>query len=156
MLGSLAKWLRILGFDTVYVRAATDTELLDSAVAEKRTLLTGDEELWRAAAKRGVDVVLVKGETVTERLASALRGCTAELRVDPDRSRCAICNVPLRRIRRESVKHTVPYSVYEKHRLFWRCQTCERVYWMGTHVARMRETLAQTGDEPPRKESEDM
>jgi len=143
MLGSLAKWLRILGFDTVYISSADDQQLLNTALAEGRVLLTADEQLWETAAKRGIAAVLVKGRTITEMLASALRGYATEMRVRPDRSRCAVCNVQLTRASRESVKDSVPASVYERHRLFWRCETCGRIYWAGSHVARMRRMVAR-------------
>lgn len=150
MLGSLAKWLRILGFDTVYMRSPVDDqELLDTAQAERRILLTGDDELWRKAIKRGIDASLVKGDTIAETLASALRGYAVELKVDPDRSRCSVCNVQLTRVRRESVKDSVPSAVYERRRLFWRCQACQRVYWAGTHVARMRRVLRRVSQSLP-------
>lgn len=144
MLGSLTRWLRILGFDTQYATDSTDDEVLAQTVAEGRTLLTVDEELWRTATKRGVHSVLVRGDTLAEKLASTLRGRIRVLNVNPDRSRCALCNTTLTRIDRRSTRERVPPTVYRRHRLFWQCATCRRIYWLGTHVDRMKRVASET------------
>ena len=69
MLGRLAKWLRILGFDVLYSNDASDEELLQTCKAEDRILLTRDTELARRADK-SIEVVFVNGDHIKEQFAS--------------------------------------------------------------------------------------
>ena len=51
MLGKLAKWLRILGFDAVFFAKIEDDALLQLADREERILLTRDNGLIERAGK---------------------------------------------------------------------------------------------------------
>ncbi len=138
MLGRLATWLRLLGYDTSYLPSADDHELARVARAEGRILLTRDVELTR---RRGLRHVLVESERVEEQLLqvfSALR-----LSARQAFSRCAECNVSLSPVSKESVRDSVPPYVWRTHERFLRCPFCSRVYWRGTHWAHM---LAQIED----------
>ncbi|MDY7039462.1 MAG: Mut7-C RNAse domain-containing protein [Chloroflexota bacterium] len=138
MLGRLAKWLRILGFDTVYDPTLDDNALLRLARAEGRVLLTGDRELAR---RPGAQSLLVES---TE-LEAQLRQVIVALNLHPDAafSRCPVCNVLLETPDKETVRDRVPPYVLRKHTEFRHCPRCDRVYWPGTHYARMKETMTR-------------
>ncbi len=140
MLGTLAKWLRILGYDTLFDPALDDHRLVRLARAENRTLLTRDGELSR---RRGVRVLLV----ATENLDDQIRQVLAELELVPDRSfsRCPVCNELLETLDRAEAKARVPAYVALTHETFRFCPACQRVYWRGTHWQRMDEHLARLG-----------
>jgi len=137
MLGTLAKWLRILGYDTLYDPALDDDQLVRIARAEKRVLLTRDLQL---AERRGVHVLLV----ADERLEDQIRQVLSDLKLVPDQSfsRCPVCNGALDVVDREAVRAHVPAYVAQTHRAFRRCADCERIYWRGTHWQRMEQNLA--------------
>jgi uncharacterized protein with PIN domain len=138
MLGRLARWLRILGFDTSWEAHVADETLVRSAIAEGRIVLTRDRRLpeeWTVAP-----IVVLRAED--------LRGQLGELgsRLDlPPHARpftrCNRCNEPLLRASAARVAGRVPPSVAATHTEFLRCPRCERVYWEGSHVARMRALL---------------
>jgi uncharacterized protein with PIN domain len=138
MLGRLATWLRLLGYDTAYVPHATDPELARIARAEDRILLTRDVELTR---RRGLRSILVESEQVEEQLEQV--ALTLGLSSQQAFSRCAVCNAPLEEVSKLAVQDTVPPYVFQTHDAFRRCPACERVYWRGTHWAHM---LAQIED----------
>jgi uncharacterized protein with PIN domain len=146
MLGRLAKWLRALGYDVAYERKIEDAALLARARAEGRRLLTRDAYLVR---RRDLPpgTVLVRSDHLREQLAQVV----AELGLSVDRyrfTRCIDCNTPLTAVARDAVRDIVPQYVFETQARFGRCPGCGRVYWPGTHWARMRERLDQLGGEP--------
>ncbi len=138
MLGTLAKRLRILGYDTYYDPALDDHQLVRLARAERRVLLTRDRELAR---RRGVEVLLVASENLEEQIDQVLRA----LELVPDRpfSRCPICNTPLQTLDRQDAEARVPPYVAHTHTRFSHCPGCQKVYWRGTHWRQMAKALAE-------------
>ncbi len=131
MLGRLAKWLRILGYDVLYFRDLEDPELAGLAEAEGRILLTADEELGQR--QEGEGRILISSDDWREQL----RELAQVVELDTDRlfTRCIECNVPLERARGEEVRGRVPPFVLATQEEFSRCPQCGRIYWKGSHLA---------------------
>jgi uncharacterized protein with PIN domain len=135
MLGKLARWLRIAGHDTLYVRdldagpGEEDELLIESAVSQCRILLTADEALHRRALARGVRSVLVNGNDVSKQLLEISKSLGRPLRINFDASRCPVCNGILE----QADPAEVPEDLWEKHGEFWRCSRCGKIYWKGKH-----------------------
>lgn len=144
MLGRLAKWLRLLGYDTAYDTAATDPELARRARAEKRVLLTRDQEL---ADRRGLRVMLVQSQVLEEQVRQVREVLGPP--PHPALSRCAVCNAALEPISSTAVAGRVPRYILGTQTEFRRCPRCERIYWPGTHLRVMRDQIhAFDADEP--------
>jgi len=141
MLGSLARWLRILGYDTLYDQRLDDPALARLARAEGRVLLTRDRQL---ASRRGIQAILVQSDHLREQLAQVL----AEL-PPPDGAafgRCVVCNAPLEEVDKASIEGRVPEYVWETQADFRLCRRCGRIYWRGTHWRHMRHRLGLGGE----------
>jgi uncharacterized protein len=136
MLGRLATWLRLLGYDTAYPRNAEDAELARIARSEERVLLTRDVELTR---RRGISCLLIESEQVAIQVKQVFSAF--HLTVHDAFSRCAECNVRLEDVPKESVRDRVPPYVFKTQERFRCCRECARVYWRGTHWARMSAQL---------------
>lgn len=138
MLGRLGKWLRILGYDTLFDPALGDAQLAHLARADGRILLTRDQELAR---RRGLRAVLVHSQTTEAQLQQVM----AELGLHTGGafSRCPVCNEPLVDLARAAAQARVPPYVFETHDRFSECPACGRVYWPGTHWQAMDGTLAR-------------
>jgi len=138
MLGTLAKWLRLLGYDAFFDPALDDNELVRLARAEDRLLLTRDRELAR---RPGLRVLLVESEALDEQVRQVL----ADLDLTPEQlfSRCPVCNEALASLDREAARDRVPAYVAQTHDTFKTCPACERVYWRGTHWQQMDAFLEQ-------------
>ena len=135
MLGSLARWLRFMGHDTAYPKAMDDRDLIRKARDEDRVLLTRDKEL----AARFAGAIVVRSDVLEAQIrevASAL-----PLRVLDPLSRCSVCNTPIEPASLEAVRDLVPEGVLARERAFWRCPTCGKVYWQGSHWDKMIERL---------------
>jgi len=136
MLGSLAKWLRIFGFDTLYPDVTTkDDEVLNIARAEKRLLISRDKELIIRGKKVKLDVLEIRMTDLDEQLAQVLThipiDCTQVL------TRCTLCNTPLLSVGKKTIQTHVPPKVFETRDQFWYCSVCNKYYWMGTHYENM-------------------
>jgi uncharacterized protein len=141
MLGSLARKLRIFGYDTLYFGEGRDSELEDLAKREGRIVLTSDRALFNHSSKTQVRAILVEGRTDRARLLSIRRqaGAAMEYRIGRARaSMCAVCNGELEAVKKLDVAHSVPRKVLARHRLFFRCTSCSRFYWRGRHWERLR------------------
>ena len=143
MLGSLARWLRLLGYDTLYFDTQPDDEILDQV--QDRVLLSRDIELITRAHARGLSA-MNPGEGTLETMLQSLK---AELGLrfteDPNRSRCPQCNTQVQPVPKEEVEGDVPEGSFKHHHQFWRCKNpaCQKVYWQGRHWIRIRRTLSQ-------------
>ncbi len=141
MLGKLARWLRILGYDTLYDARTDDHELVRLARAENRILLTRDRDLAR---RRGLHCLFIAAEDVEAQLARVIRELT--LSTTNAFSRCIVCNGALEPADKETIRDRVPPFVYRTYTQFARCAGCDRVYWPATHWQRMHERLDRIRD----------
>jgi uncharacterized protein with PIN domain len=138
MLGRLARWLRILGYDTRYEAHVEDAALVRVALQEERVILTRDRALpeeFRVPA-----LVLVE----TERPTDQLRELITRFALDTERglfTRCSVCNASLEPASREQIARRVPPRILREHDDFKRCPGCERVYWKGSHAERIRAAI---------------
>ena len=146
MLGSVARKLRIFGFDTLYVAHAPDDEILKMGIEQGRVILTADKELFKRVVKAGAPGVLVSGAGGVDDIAHILsKNGIASVRLDGISSRCSICNGLLEERTPEQVKNGIPDRVAECHSEFYRCAACGKVYWEGGHLRRIR-ALARAVD----------
>jgi uncharacterized protein with PIN domain len=139
-LGTLARYLRLLGFDAVYRNDLTDPELARLSARQRRILLTRDVGLLkRRSVTRGHWLRATDPERQVEEVAAAL-----QLRrlVNPF-TRCLVCNGRLTPMERGDARDQVPPRVYRRFRKFVRCRRCERVYWRGTHVQQLQRLVAR-------------
>lgn len=148
MFGSLAKWLRIFGYDTFYpTNVMTDDELLEIAQQEHRLILTRDKELLIRAKKLQLKTLEIPTTNLDEQLHivyNALHSDTTHFL-----SRCTICNTLLTTVDKTTVKGNVPEKVYASKEQFWYCPTCQKYYWMGTHYEQMQQKIKNIIHEQP-------
>ncbi len=141
MLGRLAKWLRIAGFDVLYSNRFTDDELVALSQQEARILLSRDTRLL--VRKVVTRFIFLESEQVQSQLkevfaATRTKGLPGIL------TRCLACNEILLDVPRESVQDKVPPFVFQTQSYFKSCPACSKIYWAGTHrdsVLRILEKL---------------
>lgn len=145
MVGRLARWLRILGFDTFYSNRAEDPFLRSLCTSEDRTLLTKDRELCRQLGDgRGY---LVKAVHLGDQLFEIYRGfCLGRFERQP---RCSRCNGALSPIEKEKVENQIPPYVFRTQKSFSFCNGCNKIYWQGTHLARIRQFASMIQNNTP-------
>ena len=127
MLGSLAKWLRILGFDTFYAnKEITDEELLNIAKIENRTIVSRDKELILRGKKQNINSIEIKNTDLDDQIKLVLN----LIKIDEKLvlSRCTLCNKILEKIEKNKVEGKVPRKVFDNNDEFWFCNKCKKFY----------------------------
>jgi hypothetical protein len=126
MLGSLARWLRIMGYDTVYDKSLDDPGIANLARAESRFILTRDRELAKepGALMIEADDLDLQLKAIAEKYG---------LKFHDDLIRCSACNGDLADLDKAQAKESVPEGAFENNDKFWKCSKCGKVYWKGTH-----------------------
>lgn len=143
MLGSLVRWLRMMGHDVEYLHGLDDDKLLALARNEERVLLTRDLELYKRSTAKGIDVFYVEGKTEAERLAAIAERFGIALEIDLKTSRCAKCNTMIQAVPKMHVADRVEKNTYAHYDEFWECPHCKKVYWQGAHWPKIHDTLEE-------------
>jgi len=147
MLGRLARYLRFVGCDTVYVQGASDDELLERARREERVLLTRDRQL----SARYAPSLLLTSPVLAEQWLAVRRAWPA-VPATPSFVRCTLCNGLLAEQEAGGARaedHRLPPAVRSGDVALYACQECGHRYWDGSHTAKIREQLAAWGGPSP-------
>ncbi len=140
MLGTLAKWLRIYGFDTFFARNdVDDVELLNIAKNENRILITRDKELIQVARRENLKTIKVETTDIDEQIKAVLNN--VEIDKSQVLTRCLLCNALIEEIKKNGIKDKVAERVFENNDKFWFCKKCDKIYWKGTHYDKMIEKI---------------
>jgi hypothetical protein len=142
MLGRLATWLRLLGFDTVYRPEWNAAALVRAARAEARVILTRDQ---RVRKRRDLPPALfITSDHFREQVQQVLAVYPID-RSEGLLTRCARCNERLESIAKPAVQARVPAYVFATQSEFVTCPRCHRVYWPATHAEHIRAELRAFG-----------
>lgn len=133
-LGRLARWLRIMGFDTEYMRT-WDENAIERARAAGRMLLTRRRDF---AADR--QSIVLESDFLKDQLRCLDKQLKLSEKLLPY-SRCSICNASLKCVKAQDVKNLVPEYVSTTRETFVRCTHCLRIYWKGTHTDKMAKAM---------------
>jgi hypothetical protein len=146
MLGSVARKLRIFGFDTLYIANSEDGEILRVGIDQGRIILTADKEFFKRVVKAGAGGVLVNGGSDLDDLVHILsKSGVPSIDFDDIGSRCSMCNGLLEDRTPDQVGRGIPEKVTANHGEFFQCSDCGKVYWEGSHLRHIR-ALAESVD----------
>ncbi len=142
--GKLAKWLRIMGYDSLLFRGADDGKLIDIALREGRVILTKDTQLMKRRVITGgrLKAILIEDDNPEEQLRQVVKKLALDYNFRLF-SLCLECNQPLIPRTREEVQGLVPPYVYRTQDQYMQCPTCPRIYWRGTHWQAMIKGLSR-------------
>jgi hypothetical protein len=135
MLGKLSKYLRILGYDTIYFNRKDEDELIRIAQEHGRVLLTRRTKL---KGREGIkDLLFITEDNPREQLKEVLIYYQLSPFTDSFCTRCLICNERLIDIPREETGGKIPEYILNSYDSFSLCPHCHRIYWPGSHHERM-------------------
>ena len=139
--GKLARWLRMMGYDTLFINPIDDEGLIAVGLKEKRVLLTKDTQIMmrRVVTSGRLKALLIKDDDSK----AQLRYVVEAMRLNRNRqfTLCLECNEPLVPRNKEEVQELVPPYVFQTQSKFVECPSCHRIYWRGTHWQRMKREL---------------
>ena len=139
-LGRLAKWLRLLGFDTLY-ESESAGDLFIESLEKDRIVLTRTQRIQKQFASR--KLIFVESDHLEQQLNQVFRELgltTAQLRPF---SRCLQCNVPIVAAQKDSLFGKVPDYIFETQNQFQKCPVCDGIYWPGSHTQRSLTKIQQ-------------
>lgn len=139
-LGALARYLRLLGFDSVWRNDLDDAAIVEISVDEHRIILTRDRGILKHG--RVTHGYWLRATDPLAQLDEVVRALDLGTRIEPY-TRCLECNGGLVDIGRDEAAPDVPPRVLEEHDAFRRCTGCGRVYWPGTHQPRLDAIVAR-------------
>ena len=136
----LGRWLRILGYDTVYYSPSSDAELAGRALKEKRIILTRDSDFleMKIVVER---CLLLESTNPTEQLQQVIEAFNLTPMEDKIFSRCVKCNTIIEKIEKSEVSSKVPPYIYKTQEVFYRCPNCNSIYWPGSHIKNVKNKL---------------
>lgn len=130
MLGRLSRWMRILGFDVLYLKEDDET-IMAIAEKEKRVILTRDTRM--GGKKFKCKIYYVKNDDWKKQLKEVLERFSLSKKIKPY-TRCPECNTILKIVKKERVKYLVPSFIYNQKNDFALCKKCGKVFWEGSHL----------------------
>lgn len=138
MLGRLARWLRAMGYDTVYYNGGGDNGLVQQALTEDRIILTRDTHfLERKMVKK---IALIRSDKPKEQL----RQVVGEFDLKFDNrlfTLCIMCNHKVFPVEKEKIRDRIHEYTFLTYDSFYECPCCKRIYWAGTHKDNMLEFI---------------
>lgn len=140
MLGRLAKWLRILGYDTLFDPYVSSATIAEQAVKEHRIFITRDAKLTKHSDPLGFFIVQ------SEDYRQQLREVVAHFNLDISSklfTRCTLCNEEIVPVEKEMVRDRIPDKSALNFEKFYECPKCKRVYWGGTHTQNTEKRLKE-------------
>ena len=137
-LGKLARYLRLLGFDTLYERDYADADIAAISASESRIVLTRDKGLLkRKEVTRGY---WLRNTQPRAQLAEVVRALDLRRRVELF-TRCMVCNRIVETVDESEVRDALPAGLRGQFGRIARCPGCERLYWPGSHYDRLAELV---------------
>ena len=139
-LGRLARYLRALGFDTLYRNDYSDTDIVDISNHQKRIILTRDKGLlMRNTVQRGY---WIRNISVKDQAAEVVKKFDLYKLINPFK-RCMECNGLIKPVDKESILEHLEFKTKEYFDKFFRCTKCYKIYWKGTHYERMNQFITR-------------
>lgn len=137
-LGSLVKYMRMLGFDVLYKNHYSDEEIIKTSLNENRAILTKDRELLKN--NKITHGYWVRNDETMQQLKEIIKRFDLKNNIR-EFLRCLECNYILESIDKDKIINRIPPKVKNRQNEFWYCSNCDRIYWKGTHFDKMNEFM---------------
>jgi uncharacterized protein with PIN domain len=140
--GKLARWLRLIGYDTLLFKQKDDGQMIKIALSENRVILTKDNQFMkrRLVTNGKLKTIHIKQDDPKLQVQEVVKTLNLNYHFKPF-SLCLECNRALIARDKEEVKNLVPAQVLETQTQYTQCPACHRIYWPGTHWQAMGKKL---------------
>ena len=140
--GKLAKWLRMMGYDTLFFNGDDDSHMIAIAQSGDRVILTKDTQIMarRVVTSGQIKAILIQSDEPEAQMHQVVDELHLESQFDPF-TICLECNQPLEERSKDQVQDLVPPYVFQTKDQYMQCPACHRIYWRGTHWQAMTEKL---------------
>lgn len=145
MLGTIARKLRIYGFDTLYIKHIGDEKILEKGKIENRIILTKDKIFIQKILRENCEVIFLESKnSEVENLVKIFNCCEIDkISFSLDNSRCALCNTKIKMISNKEVYLDVPEKVKKSISILYNCEKCKKFYWEGSHIKNIKKFILE-------------
>ena len=142
--GKLAKWLRMMGYNTLFFEGDDDSIMVRIALTQGRIILTKDTQIMRRGVVTSgrLKAVLIDSDESELQLRQVVEALNLDCFFKPF-TICLECNQSLVERTKQEVKDLVPPYVFKTQEQYLQCPNCHRVYWRGTHWQAMVNKINQ-------------
>ena len=132
--GKLARWLRLMGYDTLLFEQKDDGQMIKTAMGEDRVILTKDTQFMkrRLVTNGKIKTILIREDDPKIQVQEVVKTLNLNYHFKPF-SLCMECNQVLIARSKEEVKNSIPAHVFKTQTQYMECPACHRIYWQGTH-----------------------
>jgi uncharacterized protein with PIN domain len=142
-LGKLAKWLRILGFDTIY-ESDCGAKTFYAELASQRILLTRVRQILKQYSRHRL--IFIESNNPFEQVKQVIRELNLTFEDTDPFSICIRCNLALIDVDKNALTGMVPDYIWARHDSFKTCSGCRKIYWSGSHAQRSFERIEHLFD----------
>ncbi len=147
MLGNIARKLRLLGFDCKYFSTINHDQLLSIAKIENRILITKDRNITNTCKKQNISSIDLFNTDETSQIVEIYKKTNLnKCKIDMNDVRCTICNGIVQSIEKEKITGRIPDKVAQNMQQFWICNSCNHIYWEGTHIRNLQKFIDEVNE----------
>ncbi len=144
-LGDIVKYMRVLGLDLYYEPLLSTREIIKTSKRENRVILTKSRKLLKF--KDVSHGIFIRPGTTTEQIRRIIDYLDIKDNIKPF-SRCLRCNTLLNIVLKEKILDRIPPKTKEFCNEYVQYQSCDKIYWKGTHFINMKKVVRQILDQP--------
>ncbi len=133
MLGKLARFLRFLGYDTLYRSEESVEKMLETSFENNRIVLSKSKDIVNKCNKLSVKSLFITTNDIGYQLKTLKDVLHLEISVPPLNTRCSMCNNELIEKNKQEIIGLIPKGTERHHDRFWQCSSCGKIYWIGSH-----------------------
>ncbi len=137
-LGKLARYMRMLGFDTAYSNDWDDDTIIEISLEQKRIILTRDLGILKQ--RRVSHGYWVRCSEPLDQVQEVLNALDLSRQLRPF-TRCLECNGDIHAVGKDEIRSHIARDIVDRFDAFWQCAECRKIYWQGSHYQRMQERI---------------
>ena len=141
MLGKLSRFLRFLGYDTLYRTQESIEDMIEISRKEERIILSQARQVVALCRKGNVKALSMPTTNISDQLLTLKSNLDIVFNIPPLEMRCSMCNGDLNKIEKDEILDLIPEGTAKHYDLFWQCSLCNKVFWMGSHWEEIKKII---------------
>ena len=141
MLGKLSRFLRFLGYNTLYRTEESVEDMLEISTKEERIVLSQARQVVALCKKRNIQALSMPTTNINDQLMKLKTNLNISFSIPPAEMRCSMCNGNLNRKDKDDIIESIPEGTAKFYDVFWQCSLCNKVFWMGSHWEEIKKII---------------
>lgn len=143
MFGKLTRFLRFLGFDTLYRRNESVEEMLEESKQNERIVLSSSQSISSSCKKQQIQSIHLTSTDISDQLKDIKAILDITINFPPDNLRCSVCNGSLASRNKSEVVDRIPEGTAKHYDDYWECNSCSKIFWLGSHWEDIKKTIEE-------------